>query len=101
LLTQNNPGTGLGSFQILSAKPQSASVKASWQPSSGTTGYFVRITDSTQYVVIAYAAASGTSVGITEPERVEQTLQLAEWPIPEKLWDELEPLIVAGEAGVL
>jgi D-threo-aldose 1-dehydrogenase len=42
-----------------------------------------------------------TIVGITEPERVEQTLRLAEWPIPESFWHDLEPLIVAGKAGVL
>jgi D-threo-aldose 1-dehydrogenase len=42
-----------------------------------------------------------TIVGITEPERVEQTLRLAEWPIPEGLWHDLESLIVAGKAGVL
>jgi len=42
-----------------------------------------------------------TIVGITEPERVEQTLRLAEWPIPEKLWADLKPLIAAGKTGVL
>jgi D-threo-aldose 1-dehydrogenase len=42
-----------------------------------------------------------TIVGITEPERVEQTLRLAEWPIPESLWHDLEPFIAPGKAGVL
>jgi hypothetical protein len=41
------------------------------------------------------------SVGITEPERVEQTLRLADWPISEKLWEELEPLAAIGRNGVL
>ena len=44
---------------------------------------------------------TSTIVGITEPERVEQTLRLAEWPIPEKLWEELAPLTAAGKTGVL
>jgi D-threo-aldose 1-dehydrogenase len=44
---------------------------------------------------------TSTIVGISEPERVEQTLQLAEWPIPEKLWEELEPLAAVGRNGVL
>ena len=34
-------------------------------------------------------------------ERVEQTLRLAEQPIPETLWKELEPLAAAGRDGVL
>src|SRR5260370_42328217 len=42
-----------------------------------------------------------TIVGITEPDRVDQTLRLAEWPIPDKLWEDLNPLIEAGKAGVL
>jgi D-threo-aldose 1-dehydrogenase len=42
-----------------------------------------------------------TIIGITEPKRVEQTLQLAEWPIPETLWQALEPLIAPGATGVL
>ena len=44
---------------------------------------------------------TSTIVGISEPERVEQTLRLAEWPIPDKLWDELEPLVVVGKNGIL
>jgi D-threo-aldose 1-dehydrogenase len=42
-----------------------------------------------------------TIVGITEPDRVEQTLRLADWPIPDKLWEDLNPLIAAGKKGVL
>lgn len=42
-----------------------------------------------------------TIVGITEPDRVDQTLRLAEWPIPDKLWEDLKPLIAAGKKGVL
>ena len=42
-----------------------------------------------------------TIVGITEPDRVDQTLRLAEWPIPDKLWEDLKPLIAAGRKGVL
>jgi D-threo-aldose 1-dehydrogenase len=39
---------------------------------------------------------ASTIVGITEPERIEQTLQLADWTIPKALWEELEPLINQG-----
>jgi D-threo-aldose 1-dehydrogenase len=44
---------------------------------------------------------ASTIVGISEPERVEQTLRLAEWPIPNKLWEELKPLAAVGKDGVL
>ncbi len=44
---------------------------------------------------------TSTIVGITEPERVEQTLRLAEWPIPDKLWEELEPVAEVGRSGIL
>ncbi len=40
---------------------------------------------------------TSTIVGISEPERVEQTLRLAEWSIPDKLWNELEPLALVGK----
>jgi D-threo-aldose 1-dehydrogenase len=33
-----------------------------------------------------------TIVGISRPERVEQTLELAAHPIPDELWERLEPL---------
>jgi D-threo-aldose 1-dehydrogenase len=42
-----------------------------------------------------------TIVGITEPERVEQTLRLTEWPIPESLWHDLASVIGPGKAGVI
>lgn len=44
---------------------------------------------------------TSTIVGITEPERVEQTLRLAEMSIPDKLWTDLEPLAAVGRSGVL
>ncbi len=44
---------------------------------------------------------ASTIVGITEPERVEQTLRLAEWPIAQAVWEELEPLAAVGRKGVL
>jgi D-threo-aldose 1-dehydrogenase len=44
---------------------------------------------------------ASTIVGISEPERVEQTLRLAEWSIPNKLWEDLEPLAAIGRNGIL
>ena len=44
---------------------------------------------------------ASTIVGMSEPERVEQTLRLAEWTIPEKLWSELQPLVTLGKKGIL
>jgi D-threo-aldose 1-dehydrogenase len=41
---------------------------------------------------------ASTVVGISAPERVEQTLALAEWPIPELLWTELEWLLPPAES---
>jgi D-threo-aldose 1-dehydrogenase len=38
------------------------------------------------------ARISSTIVGITRPERIEQTLQLAAFPIPGELWDEVADL---------
>jgi D-threo-aldose 1-dehydrogenase len=43
---------------------------------------------------------ASTIVGISQPERVEQTLRLAEWPIPDQLWDELESLAAPGRDGI-
>lgn len=43
---------------------------------------------------------ASTIVGISEPERVDQTLRLAQWPIGPELWDELEPLIAVGRNGI-
>jgi len=36
---------------------------------------------------------ASTVVGVSSPERVQQTLDLARWPIPDELWSELAPLI--------
>jgi D-threo-aldose 1-dehydrogenase len=44
---------------------------------------------------------ASTVVGITEPERIEQTLELAECAIPKALWEKLEPLINEGGSGIL
>jgi D-threo-aldose 1-dehydrogenase len=44
---------------------------------------------------------ASTIVGITEPERIEQTLELAEWAIPKALWEELDPLTNEGGSGIL
>ena len=37
---------------------------------------------------------ASTIVGMSEPQRIAQTLTLAEWPIPEDLWTELLKLAV-------
>jgi D-threo-aldose 1-dehydrogenase len=34
---------------------------------------------------------TSTIVEITKPDRVDQTIQLAEYPIPELLWQQLSP----------
>ncbi len=44
---------------------------------------------------------ASTIVGMSEPKRVEQTLRLAEWAIPEQLWSELQPLVAVGKKGIL
>jgi D-threo-aldose 1-dehydrogenase len=43
---------------------------------------------------------ASTIVGMSSPERVEQTVRLAEWPIDEQLWSELMELAAPGRAGV-
>jgi D-threo-aldose 1-dehydrogenase len=43
---------------------------------------------------------ASTIVGITEPERIEQTFELADWAIPKALWEELEPAINEGKTNV-
>jgi len=43
---------------------------------------------------------TSTIVGMSSPERVEQTLRLAEWPIQEGLWAELLELAAPGRDGV-
>jgi D-threo-aldose 1-dehydrogenase len=40
---------------------------------------------------------ASTIVGISAPERVEETVALARWPIPAGLWDELLALVPARE----
>lgn len=42
---------------------------------------------------------ASTIVGMSAPERVEQTIELAEWPIPAEVWAELEPLAAVGRSG--
>ena len=44
---------------------------------------------------------TSTIVGMSEPKRVEQTVELAEFDIPEALWDELLPIARLGRTGVL
>lgn len=43
---------------------------------------------------------TSTIVGMSSPERVEQTIRLAEWPIDDHLWSELMDLAEPGLAGV-
>ena len=35
---------------------------------------------------------TSTIVGMTRPERIQETLDLAAWPIPDELWNRLEAL---------
>jgi D-threo-aldose 1-dehydrogenase len=41
---------------------------------------------------------ASTIVGISRPERVDETLALAQQSIPDALWDELTPLIAEGKS---
>jgi D-threo-aldose 1-dehydrogenase len=43
---------------------------------------------------------TSTIVGISDPARVEHTLQLLRWPVPTEVWDELAPLVAAGRNGI-
>lgn len=43
---------------------------------------------------------ASTIVGMSSPERVDQTLRLAEWPIQDDLWAELLELAAPGREGV-
>jgi len=43
---------------------------------------------------------TSTIVGMSSPERVEQTIRLAEWPIQDALWAELTELAAPGREGV-
>jgi D-threo-aldose 1-dehydrogenase len=36
---------------------------------------------------------ASTVIGMSAPERIDQTLELAAWPIPEAVWEQLEPFI--------
>ncbi len=38
-----------------------------------------------------------TVVGVSSPDRVAQTLEYAEHPVPDELWDELERLVPPRE----
>ena len=40
---------------------------------------------------------TATIAGVSRPERIEETARLAEWPIPEELWPELEGLAAPRE----
>jgi D-threo-aldose 1-dehydrogenase len=43
---------------------------------------------------------ASTIVGMSDPNRVEQTLRLAEWPIADDLWQQLLALAAPGRVGV-
>ena len=40
---------------------------------------------------------ASTICGVSRPERVQQTLEWARWPIPEEVWDDLEALPFATD----
>lgn len=42
---------------------------------------------------------ASTIVGMSSPERIAQTVRLAEWDIPDNVWAELEPLAAVGLNG--
>lgn len=41
-----------------------------------------------------------TIVGMSSPERIDQTVELLNWPISDTLWDQLLPLAAHGRLGV-
>jgi D-threo-aldose 1-dehydrogenase len=43
---------------------------------------------------------ASTIVGMSTPDRVDQTLRLAQWPIDDQLWAELMELAAPGRDGV-
>jgi D-threo-aldose 1-dehydrogenase len=43
---------------------------------------------------------ASTIVGMSSPERIDQTVRLAEWPIEDDLWAELMELAAPGREGV-
>ena len=36
------------------------------------------------------ARITSTVVGVTKPQRIQQTLEWASWPIPDQMWAEIE-----------
>jgi D-threo-aldose 1-dehydrogenase len=42
---------------------------------------------------------TSTIVGMTQPERVEQTIALAQYPIPDDLWPQLDAIFAAAPTG--
>ncbi len=44
---------------------------------------------------------TSTIVGMSDPERIAQTLELADWSIPDALWADLERLAAPGKDGVV
>ena len=40
---------------------------------------------------------TSTVIGMTKPERIAQTIELARQPIPDEIWAELEPLVLSTE----
>ncbi len=43
---------------------------------------------------------SSTLVGFSRPERVDETVRLAQWPIPDELWSEVERHVPAPDNWV-
>jgi len=43
---------------------------------------------------------ASTIVGMSDPKRISQTAKLAEWPIPDDLWSELQSLASKSREGV-
>lgn len=37
---------------------------------------------------------NSTVVGVSSPQQVDETLRLAQLPIPDELWEELKPLAI-------
>jgi D-threo-aldose 1-dehydrogenase len=44
---------------------------------------------------------ASTVVGMSEPQRIAQTVKLANWPIPDDLWSDLQKLAAEGRQGVV
>jgi D-threo-aldose 1-dehydrogenase len=83
-----------------------------YQPASETTlkrvGEMQRVCEERQVPLAAAALqfsmrdprVTSTIVGMSSPQRIEQTLQLAEWPIDDDLWSTLAHLAAPGRDGV-